>query len=368
MLITLKRDEGMYFLDANAWYWYFGRNELKMLSSAKVDEKKLITELDRIEKKSIPTSVYIEVVTHFRDNPELLQKLLKHRFVNSMKIYNNIPDYVIIPEEIEFTAYVGWDELKSYAYRMLDKKIDIEARFIYIFIEIMSLLFFAYKLDMTPDLSEEEKQSTENWIRKMYRQNSHEEKMIEIKDALRNGYMVKDEARIIKNKYIEILNRECIFFELILSGCVAVKEQKKDILSVLQSTYKKVVQDGLDGKNNTMKYIDDVLSTDSNFLDYAKKRFSNTFQKHGYTKMQCLYLKEVMFDAWMDRKQKLRKNDIFDMFCVGTLDFNNLGHDSNVLVDNNSYLISFDTVMEAFIKRNDDLSHNIICRYKTSDK
>lgn len=358
----------MYFLDANAWYWYFGRNELEMISSANVDENKLITELNRIEKKSIPTSVYIEVVTHFRDNPELLQKLLKHRFVNRMKIYNNIPDYVITPEEIEFTACVGWDELKSYAYRMLDKKIDIETRFIYIFVEIMSLLFFAYKLDLTPDLTEEEKQSIDNWIREVYRQNRDEKKMIEIKDALRNGYMVNDEARVIKNKYIEILNRECIFIELILNGCLAVKEKKKDILSVLQLTYEQVVQDGLDGNNGTMKYIDDVLSTDLIFLDYAKDKFSIMFQKHGYTKIQCLYLKEIMFDAWMNRRQKLRKNDIFDMFCVGVLDCNKSAQDDNVLVDNNSYLISFDAVMESFIIRNHGISASIINRYKASEE
>lgn len=363
-----KRDEGMYFLDANAWYWYFGRNELNMKSSAKVDENKLITELNRIEKKSIPISVYIEVVTHFRDNPELLQKLLKHRFIKGMKIYNNIPDYVITPEEIEFTAYVGWEELKNYAYRMMDEKIDIEARFIYIFAEIMSLLFFAYKLDLTLGLTEEEKHSIESWIRKVYRQNGDEQKMNEIKDALHNGYMVKDEARVIKNKYIEILNRECIFFELILNGCVAVKEQKEDILSVLQSTYEKVVQDGLDGRNGTMKYIDDVLATDSNFLEFAKQKFSNMFQKHGYTKMQCLYLKEVMFDAWMDRKQKLRKNDIFDMFCVGVLDCNNAKQKSNVLVDDNSYLISFDTTMETFIRKNHSSSTGIINKYKIGEE
>lgn len=360
----IRGENYMYFLDANAWYWYYGRASLGMSSTANVDEQKLITELNRIERKSIPTSVYIEVVTHFRDNPELLQKLLEHMAIKDMKIYNNIPDYVITPEEMEVATYVKGEKLKNYAYKMLSEKITIETRFIYIFVEIMSLLFFAYRLETKDKLTEEEKYSIESWIRREYRNCIDEDKTKEIKDALYAGYMNKDEQRVIKKKYIEILNRECVFIEIILDAFVAVKENKKDIVSLIQTTYEDVVRNGLDGQNGTMDYIKDVFLADEHFLSYAKDRFCKMFEKHRYTKMQRLYLKEVMFDAWMNRGQKLRKNDIFDMFCVGALDCKNSIERSNVLIDNRSYLISFDSTMEQFISEKSIPSSEIINRYK----
>lgn len=45
------------------------------------------------------------------------------------------------------------------------------------------------------------------------------------------------------------------------------------------------------------------------------------FLKHGYNRYQTDYLKEVMFNAWFDRAQKLKKNDIFDMLCAGCLGY-----------------------------------------------
>lgn len=56
-----------------------------------------------------------------------------------------------------------------------------------------------------------------------------------------------------------------------------------------------------------------------------------------------------MFSAWFDRGQKLQKNDIFDMFCVGCLDAKDKREPNNVLFDRRVYLISFDERMKKFI-------------------
>lgn len=66
----------MLFLDANAFYSYYGRSRLGM-SSSPVDEERLKKHLDSRNDKSIPTSVFIEVVTCFRNNPKLLRELLE---------------------------------------------------------------------------------------------------------------------------------------------------------------------------------------------------------------------------------------------------------------------------------------------------
>ena len=73
------------------------------------------------------------------------------------------------------------------------------------------------------------------------------------------------------------------------------------------------------------------------------------FKNVGYTDTQINYLQNVMFTAWFDRGQKLQKNDIFDMFCIGCLDYKDLSSPKCILVDRSSYLITVDKKMKAFI-------------------
>ena len=56
-----------------------------------------------------------------------------------------------------------------------------------------------------------------------------------------------------------------------------------------------------------------------------------------------------MFTAWFERGQKLQKNDIFDMFCVGCLDHVNVKEQKLALIDTTSYILSFDTRMKGFL-------------------
>lgn len=92
-------DEKMIFLDANAFYSYYGRSKLGMTSEP-VDEERLKKYLEQQREKSLPTSVYIEIMTHFRNNPKVLQYLLEFRYAKGLPLFNNIPDYVVSEDEI----------------------------------------------------------------------------------------------------------------------------------------------------------------------------------------------------------------------------------------------------------------------------
>lgn len=91
----------MIFLDANAFYSYYGRSKLGMTSEP-VDEKRLKKYLDQQSEKSLPTSVYIEIMTHFRNNPKVLQSLLEFRYAKGLPLFNNIPDYVVSGNVFDF--------------------------------------------------------------------------------------------------------------------------------------------------------------------------------------------------------------------------------------------------------------------------
>ena len=138
----------MIFLDANAFYSYYGRSKLGMTSEP-VDEERLKKYLERQREKSLPTSVYIEIMTHFRNNPKVLQDLLEFRYAKRLPLFNNIPDYVVSENEITSVAYMDQTALKNYADRLLKSKIQIESKFTLLFFEITKDLYAHYKLEMT---------------------------------------------------------------------------------------------------------------------------------------------------------------------------------------------------------------------------
>lgn len=69
----------MIFLDANAFYSYMGRKNVGLGESAHVKEKELRGYLDSIFDKSLPTSVFIEIMVHFRDDKKRLKQILDFR-------------------------------------------------------------------------------------------------------------------------------------------------------------------------------------------------------------------------------------------------------------------------------------------------
>ena len=338
----------MIFLDANAFYSYYGRSKLGMTSEP-VDEERLKKYLEQQREKSLPTSVYIEIMTHFRNNPKVLQNLLEFRYAKGLPLFNNIPDYVVSEDEITSVAYMDQAALKNYADRLLKSKIQIESKFTLLFFEITKDLYAHYKLEMTDGLSQKNKDAILGYIgRVAYKeyQNLLEER---IKVELQSGYDENKEKKVLKDFYIQELNEACVLTNIIIQGCVACKQDKEDIISIVQQTYQKSIESGLDGNTGTMPCIVDTLATDQHFLDIAKVKVSEMFKKGKYSATQRRYLRDVMFTSWFERGKKLDKNDIFDMLCVGCLDHIDKTKNACVLIDASSYVLSFDTRMKNFI-------------------
>jgi hypothetical protein len=129
---------------------------------------------------------------------------------------------------------------------------------------------------------------------------------------------------------------------------------------VIQNTYQKSVSAGLDGSSGTMKHLEDVFAEDKVFLADAKIKIADMFGRRSYSKKQTKYLSEIMFTAWYDRSQKLKKNDIFDMFAVGCLDSKPRSQVACILEDNCPYMISFDGTMKSFIQTVNQSNYLII--------
>lgn len=355
----------MIFLDANAFYSYIGRKNIGLIESNHVDELKLAEFLDSVKEKSLPTSVFIEIMVHFRNQPDILKYILNFREEKKLTIFNNIPDYCISEDEITCVHYMGCDDLKNYAYNLLEIKIDIECKFTYLFYEITKNLYLEYKLRRINNLSEQQCNGIWGFLGKQEFKEKNEELTSEFNSSLHTGYEKGKEQNLLKSKYIDILDDACKMIDCTLAACVACIDNETDVIMAIQRAYEECVENGLDGKDGTMPSIVSVLQTDVAFLEFAKGKISQMFVKHGYNKFQAEYLKEIMFTAWFNRAQKLKKNDIFDMLCSGCLAYvRPIKKDESFAINTESYIMSFDSTMEKYIGKVRPSNFQIINKFK----
>ena len=342
----------MIFLDANAFYSYYGRKKLN-LNSTPVDEKRLSEYLNQQKKKSLPTSVYIEIITHFRNNPKILKELLKFRYEKNMPIYNNIPRYIVTEDELTCLRYMDETDLEKYAYKLLENKTEIESEFTLYFLEITKNLYTEYKLNDINNLSRTEKIEIFNFISQSANKNYKKKLKNKIQKELSSGYDENKEKAVLKNFYMYELNEACILSNVIINAYLACRRDKENVINYMQDAYTESMSSGLDGTNNnekTMPHIVDLLTSDMKFLNKIKLKISEIFKAYGYSEVQRRYMRDVMFTSWFERGKKLDKNDIFDMFCVGCLDKTDMTESEKcILADTSSYVLSFDEKMKSFI-------------------
>lgn len=351
--IIFLRRKLMIFLDANAFYWYFGRENLfvKSTSIPKHDVKKLNKYLDTIGDKYLPASVFMEIIVHFRDEPDKIMNIIKFLENKSIKIFNNLTDHCFTPDEFTF-LYITENNtaLAEYAYKLLDKKISIEVKHTYIFLQIVSLLYSDYYLKSNTSLNSETKENILSFLGRGVFIEMYDDLRSQLTASLKIGYKNNRSQQALKEKYIELLLQNCIISQMIIDATVKLLENENDLYSVMRKSAINARNNGFTD-DRIMNTIKSALNIDSAFLRLAEDEISDIFLRKGYTKHQADYFK-TMLKAWLERGQKLIKNDIFDMLCVGALDKVVINPAENILIDQNSYLISFDEAMVCFLCNN----------------
>lgn len=340
----------MIFLDANAFYWYLGREKLFAKSStAKHDVKKVNSFLDARSDKSIPASVFMEMIVHFRDNPDAIIKIVKFLEEKSITVFNNFPECCFTSDELTVLRLSkNADVLKLYANNLLNKKINIEVKHAYAFLQIVSLLYADYYLKSCSSLNDETKEKILSYLGRDLSDELQGDIYSQLTSALQSGYADNNRSQqALKRKYIELLVQNCIVFQMIIDATVKFLEDEEDLYAVMCKSAEDARNNGFTN-DGIMRIIMSSLNTDSAFLQLAEDKISSIFLRKGYSKHQADYFK-LMLKAWLERGQKLIKNDIFDMLCVGVLDRIDKNPGLNILVDQRSYLVSFDEAIMGFL-------------------
>lgn len=352
----------MIYLDVNAFYWYFGREKLPMpYSSLKLNVEKFRSFLDSCDNKSIPTSVLMEMIVHFRNYPKIISEIISFCYEKNIKILNNSHDFYFTTNELSSLHITKNDAiLKQYAYKMLEKKMNVEINHTYVFLQVVSLLYADYYLKSNQSLSVEIKDKALSYLGNEISAELKDEYLNKLKLTLIEGYEKNKEQQFLKDKYIELLVQNCVVFQMIIDAINKYTDEDQNLYEVMCISAQNARNNGLTD-DGIMSVIVKALAVDSEFRKDAEKEIANIFKKKGYSEHQSQYIQQ-MLAAWLERGQKLKKNDIFDMLCVGVLDKVENNSKLNILVNQCPYLISFDETMMKFICR-DSANANLIKQF-----
>lgn len=342
----------MVYLDANAFYWYLGRENLPMQSSVpKCNVAYLRSFLDAQKDKCVPASVLMEMVVHFREHPNAIKRIISFCEDKGLKVLNNIHEYHFTCAQLTMLRLTNDDDIiKQYACKLLDKKIEIEVNHAYTFLEVVSLLYADYYLKSCSSLDQATKDNIIFFLGMDMLNGLRNDYCEQLTSTLRDGYAINKDQQYLKKIYIELLVQNCVIIHMIIDAVVKYLEDEQDLYEVMRKSAADARNNGFDD-SGIMQIIRDALATDSKFLKSAETEIPAIFLRKGYSKHQSNYIK-VMLEAWLERGQKLRKNDIFDMLCVGVLDKKEKNSELNILIDKSPYLISFDDTMMKFICEN----------------
>ena len=372
---TYRKSNEMYFLDTNALYWYIGRDKMGDLSSAKVDDVALRNFLDAREDKALASSAYVEAMVKFRNHPEKAEEL--HRFLISknLRIFNNVQYQTFSTDQMSVNLSLSGKPLADYIKKeILPVKIDIEYRFSIGFFMSILLLYTKYKLDESKKICPDHEVDIELFVR----DKAVEEVCPELKKALTDAYENHElhEQQILKDKYIELLERECQMVDSLIEilSTMDFNLTDKDIREVEERVEKKYKNmKSKKPENYLMDHIHNTLLSQPSFKEVAKKKFAEMYsikgkafkgkEKYAFCEIQTDYLVEEMYTSWMDNGQKFRKNDIFDFFFLGCAEFKDDRKVDNILIDTSTYLLTFDKKLDRYIERRNPNNGKVIRRF-----
>lgn len=335
----------MVALDANALYWYYGREKLGIGADRKIDIDKFRAFLDNDNTLILPSSALIEAIVFLKEQPKKIQSLIKFCADKRIKIYNVPICHCFSQDELERIQILNDCKLKGYVKNIVGKKIDTETRHIYVFAEIVVLLFTSYYLNSSIRFSELNKEAILSLIGNDIRKRSENEELKQIARRLKHAYSNSKESpiRIAKELYMDHLSVKCLQSIMIVEGIAADAAGNDNYYSVA-SEASDIARSNRLNHDEAAKYVSDSLKADSEFIKLTEKEIPKRFEKKNYSKHQSLYAGE-MISAWIERGKKLQKNDIFDMLCFGVLDYNSVEGENGAPI----FLITFDDAMRKFL-------------------
>lgn len=336
-----------YFLDANALYEYIGRNKI-FDGESRIEKKNYIKDLDQQKFKFLPSSVFTEIIVHFRNDLKKLKIILRFIDKKNIKI---TPSSSRVYKTAELSSLLsnGFTGNKAFIFKELKNKIDIEARFTYTFVYILSL-FYGKNIANIDNLIEVNFLSLVDKILSEYRN-------IDIEELINNitlAYEKNKETQATKDGFTKLLHRNFVFIHALstnVNNRLDMIERLTD--EEIEEKFNQVLAE-IGPDHSTI--MDKIKGTNINGIEpEIIESLKNSYKQKKYSTMELEYIAK-MYLKWMSKGQKFRKNDLFDMFFIGTY-CDDILHTIKSTYDPTAtyediYLVTFDAEIIEFMKDN----------------
>jgi len=338
-------------LDTNAFYAYFGEKNLNILTpNQKIDRDKFNDLISSPNNEIVISTVTIyEFLVKFRDDIQIIRNGLLFIKNNIGKIYID----PIMPFEVDdFRKLLAMSDsnLSSTINNYLEKKIDIEASYSSYFLGL--LVAQCTDMFLKTDTNFQTSQVLMTYLQCVPNNIMATKEVFVL--ALRDGYNLHDEEKVVKDRFNEIIYE---FLSSWLSFLELVKIHPSSELTdiELHNLFEKIKSENhilkkihriQREKNNLSEWITRYIHSSLEPSDFVKA-LRCALKKRGVNEIQIKYMDWILAKM-VNKGAKFSKNDILDMLIAF------------VLKDSDIVLISFDEDMQDFIENIKHVSLNYI--------
>ena len=350
---SLIKKDYLYYFDTNAIYYYCGEN------ADGFDIEKFRLDMKTMPNKILPSCVYQEMIVKYRNDTDELGRMLTILATDNFKIAPSQYDFL----GDEFTYEMDID-LKKAIESQYKKKIDNEARLIYLIIYFVSMVFTRI-LGVHEGIKDVDKFMRVFVIESI--NSIEQDKLNFIKEELEKAYEIDDTENVVKKLYNDICFEYCTMAYAFAYGIKNISSDgkcHKDIDEYMNDPFTKKL---LRYKNAFNEFFEKFNKNHKDIIEEAKIEIPSFFTKRGYTLEQGEFIKSKL-EKWLLHKAKLEKNDIYDMFFMfGFSDYSASSFNAYAgtnIVKNDIKLLSFDGRTKNFIGTFSKSSVDIVNGYK----
>lgn len=333
----------MLFLDANAFYYYYGSRQLGQNAPPNIDTIRLRQYCDKANNKALPSSAYLEIITHFKNSDNILKDIIDFIISNKFKIYNNTVTYNVSDTELsELPSIITSKErLQQYVFKVLLAKKETEVSFSNFFLCEIITLYIYFKIKQESIVPSDDVLPVLSFIyNKLIKHNN--DSRVKLHAAYDYGYEINDPQRVVKKAFVDCIGEICVKVDIMLEWiCESCRQKKEvDINDIFDEAYLKATKSK--SSSPEMDKIVKVIQKAQTECKSTVNQLSGVFDER-FTQSQKDYLSQVLLPQWLMNGQKFQKNDIFNFFWISCLD-----HISQI--PECTQCLTFDTKLRMFIK------------------
>ena len=333
----------MLFLDANAFYYYYGSNKLGQIDPPNIDIPKLRQYCGEANNIALPSSAYMEIITHYKAKEHILSDILDFIFRNKFQIYNNTVTYQVTIEELsELPSIISSPQrLEQYVFKILLAKKETEVSFSNLFLREIVSIYTLFKIKQEKVIPSGDNLYVLSFINdKLIKNNNDSRKKLHI--AFDSGYEINDPQRVVKKAFVECVGDICLRVDIMLEWLCESYRQKKEVNidDVFETAYANATKSK--STSPEMDRIVKVIKKAQTECIATVQQLADIFDDR-FTQAQKDYVSQVLLPHWLMNGQKFQKNDIFDFFWIRCLDYTSQ-------IPECTQCLTFDTKLRTFIK------------------